>query len=119
MEYYKLAKRENEKIKTLFHGSNGSREFPIEEWTKAEEKEGVVDGSGGTPYKSGFHVIEGFDNTCTYLKNFRNIEDKVIVKCEIDGKVRQKEHSRNKNVYLVEWVKITEIYEAVDFFLPF
>lgn len=117
MEYFKIAKKENGKVKALFHGSFGSREFPVGEWVEAEKKEGVIDGTDGTPYTSGLHVIGGFESTRKYLKNFRKLDDKVIVKCEVDGEIRKKEHSRSDDVYLVDRMKITEVYnDYLDYF---
>lgn len=108
MKYmYKILDKDKEgNLKTLFHGVDGTKKVPLNVWLKAKVKD-VMDGTNGTVYRSGFHVLNNYENCEEYLKNFTNIENKVIVKCEV-GELWKKEHSRNDGVYLTDKVKIIE-----------
>lgn len=55
---YKIVKRDkdNEKLKTLFKGINGSRLLRCGEWLQAEIKQGR-DGGDSPYYTTGFHVL--------------------------------------------------------------
>jgi hypothetical protein len=70
---------------------------------KAEAKD-VKDGSGVTVYTSGWHVMSSPDACKDYLKLFKRLENKVIVRCMAKG-VRKKSHSK-KDVYLASEIKI-------------
>lgn len=108
---YKLVRKDGDKIKALFHGVDGSREFPMNEWVKADKK-WVKDGTNGTYYTSGFHVLFTYDECLAYLNNFETVKDKAIVKCEIGDNVWEKEHSRD-DVHLTDFMKITEVYHEL------
>ncbi len=90
-------------FKTLFHGINGTRTVPIGKWLDATIKP-VKDGSGGTVYNSGIHVLDTYDDAVSYLKNFSDITNKEIVVCEARG-IRLKRHSKHK-VLLCDKIKI-------------
>lgn len=102
--YKILDKDQYGNLKTLFHGVNGTKKVPLDTWMEATIKE-VRDGSGGTPYQSGFHVLDTYENCEEYLKNFSNADSKTIVKCEV-GELWRKEHSRCNGVYLTDKVMI-------------
>ena len=104
---YKIVEKEkNGDIKTLFHGLNGSKIMPMNEWITADMKE-VYDGSDGTRYISGFHVLFSLEKTKKYLSKFKTRLDKLaIVKCEVEN-LRPKEHSR-EDVWLAERIKFLE-----------
>ena len=55
--YYKIIDQIDGKYKTLFHGLNGSKTIPTNQWLKAEEKL-VSDGSGNKKYLSGWHLFK-------------------------------------------------------------
>ena len=95
---FKIMEKTNkpDHFKTLFHGINGTRTVPAGEWLEATIKP-VKDGSGGTVYNSGIHVLANYHDAVSYLKNFSNIENKVIVTCVAQG-IRLKRHSKHKVV---------------------
>lgn len=91
---------------TLFHGIDGSKTIPERRWLKASVKP-VRDGSGGTLYDSGIHVLPSLSDALKYMENFKNPWDKCIVKVQVRGEMREKEHSRSP-VVLADEVKILE-----------
>lgn len=101
-KYYKIVEKKGNNYLTLFHGINGTRVLPINEWITAEIKANVADGKGKT-YTSGLHVIEGYDNAVEYLKRFKRT-DRVIVECEVLD-IWHKEKSK-PYVYLAKKIKI-------------
>lgn len=109
---YRICEVKNNKLYTLFHSINGSREFQMNVWVEADVKP-VRDASKnkGTEYMSGFHCLADLDETRKFIKFFRKKRDLVLVECEIDG-VRRKEHSRS-NVLLADRMKLTKILEVL------
>lgn len=82
--YYRIFDDLNGTPATLFHGVNGSRKLPLDEWVDATVKP-VTDGSGVTVYQSGFHVITDLKETKKFLlKRFKHIEKRVIARVEVD-----------------------------------
>jgi len=90
-------------IRSLFHGTNGTRLLKKEKWMKADQKL-VKDGSGKTRYISGWQIVPTFEECIEYLRLFKNIELKAIIQCEAK-KVRPKSHSRHR-VFLANEIKI-------------
>jgi len=92
---YKIMKQSGEDgyFKTLFHGINGSKLVPVDTWLEADHK-WCSDGSGGTRYLSGIHVLLDYEEALDYLENFKDHTDKVIVMCEVED-YRKKEHARH------------------------
>jgi hypothetical protein len=110
--FYKIMDLENGALKTLFHGVDGCRAIPQFEWVKAIIRP-VSDGSSSTVYHSGFHVLETQAQCEKYLERFRNLENKVIVKCRI-GKLRwHKEHSPADGLWLAEYLFLFEVVKIV------
>lgn len=107
--WYKIFRQDDKgNIKTLFHGVNGSRIIPTGQWIKADVRT-VHDGSSGTPYQSGWHVMRSVHECLMYLKNFKDVATgKRIAKCSISGTVWPKEHSR-ADVFLAEWLFVVEV----------
>lgn len=104
--YYKIMDYEKGKLKTLFHGLNGSKTIPMYEWLKA--KVAVVhDGTNGTSYMSGWHVFETYNECQEYLKYFKNLKFKVIAKCKAQD-LWDKKHSKG-NVILARWLYVMGI----------
>jgi hypothetical protein len=103
--WYKIVDYDNNKIKTLFHGLNGSKIIPIKEWIKADKK--MVRDGAGSMYLSGWHVIPSVELCLEYLKRFTNIQNKAIVKCKCK-KVSKKEKSKSQ-VYLANYIYIEDI----------
>lgn len=103
--WYKIVEEKNGKLYTLFHGNQGARELPIGKWVRADSKE-VHDGSKGTRYMSGWHVIASKSEARRYLKRFDITLRKLrVIPCRARN-VRPKSHSRY------------EIYLAKDLFIP-
>ena len=100
--YYKIVETDGKDFFTLFHGINGTRKLPLNQWIKAEIKENVMDGKG-KKYISGIHVVDGLDEAIDYMKKFRRT-DRVIVSCYATG-LKRKTHSNHK-VYLADKIKI-------------
>jgi len=99
--WFKIVDIEKNKIKTLFHGLNGSRQLHFSNWYVAEKKM-VTDGTTerSTKYLSGFHVIPSHKESVEYLKKFKNVKNKHILPCYVRG-LRKKEHSPY-NVWLAD-----------------
>lgn len=106
MYWYKIVDRDKHgNFKTLFHGIDGTRIIPVGEWIRSV-RELVTDGSKGTPYESGWHVMMNLDECRKYLSRFtaKNVE-RIIVEVDVKGKIWPKEHSPS-NVHLCEYIKI-------------
>ena len=109
MKAYRLCRDKDGEPYTLFHGVNGSRKLSLGEWIEAEQKM-VHDGSAGTPYLSGFHVMPEIPDINRLLRLFKNLDDLVIVEVKVDGETRPKAHSRH-NIILAEKMLIpTEMW---------
>ena len=106
MMAYKIMKyssKYDDHYSTLFHGIEGSKHVPVGQWLEATKK-WCIDGSGGTRYLSGIHVLPSYNEAAKYLENFDDPTDKVIVLCEVKS-YRKKAHSRSA-VYLADKCKI-------------
>lgn len=102
---YKIVEKVDGKVKTLFHGLNGSRTLPIGEWLTADMKE-VKDGTSKNSYTSGWHVLPTVEDCKNYLTKFKNrLDCLIIVECEVDGRIWEKEHSPSP-VFLAEHMRI-------------
>jgi len=107
---------DNKNVRSLFHGTNGTRLLKIERWMTANQKL-VTDGSGATRYLSGWQIVPTFQDCIEYLRLFKNIESKAIVRCKAK-KVRPKPHSRHP-VFLASEIKIEKepivcVYKSDD-----
>lgn len=111
---YRICERKGDKIQTLFHGINGSRTIPLNEWVNANVKI-VTDGAKekSTKYLSGFHVFEHKEDCRKFISRFRKERDLVMVECEVKGKMWKKEHSPAP-VILVEHMKIIKVVEKLE-----
>jgi hypothetical protein len=106
---YKIVELGPRGPRALFHGTNGSRDFPMNAWYAAEQREGVRDGTGKHTYRAGWHVLPTLEDCIDYLSRFTTRLDKlVIVECDVMGDVRPKPHSPSP-VLLAEWIKVTRI----------
>lgn len=90
--------------KTLFHGNNGSRSLPVNQWIIANRKL-VTDGSSQNPYLSGFHAYPSLDAVKRWLRGAKNLDDRVVVKVHVKG-LRDKTHAVRKTI-LANKLKIT------------
>lgn len=109
--WYKIVERQNGNIKTLFHGLNGSRIIPENKWLKAEKKL-VRDGTSKTYYISGWHILPTYEECVEYLKFFKNLDTKDIIKCKAKD-IRPKSHSRG-NVFLADHILVKTITKEGD-----
>jgi hypothetical protein len=83
---------------------------PQWELVKAQVREHATDGGPGSAmYRSGWHVLETLEQAKAYLKKFKNMTHKVIVKCEISGDIWKKDHSPAEGLWLGEWIFVTGI----------
>ena len=99
----KLDDNNSSYFSTLFNGIDGSKHVPTDVWVEATKK-WCIDGSGGTRYLSGIHVLPTYADAAIYLENFDDPTDKVIVLCEVKN-YRKKMHARSP-VYLADKIKI-------------
>ena len=108
MYWYKIVDKDKDNnYRMLFHGINDSRLIPIGKWVKSEQKM-VRDGSVGTQYKSGWHIMMNLDEAQEYLSRFTDkTKKRVLVFVDVFGKIWPKEHSPS-NVHLSEYIKIIE-----------
>lgn len=113
MKAYRICERKGEKIQTLFHGVNGSRTIPMNQWLTASIKP-VCDGTRktSTEYMSGFHVFAHQEDCKKFIGRFRKERDLVMVECEVKGKMWKKEHSPAP-VILAEQMKVLSILEKL------
>lgn len=103
--WYKIVEEKNGKFYSLFHGNNGTRELKVGEWMGAVRKK-VNDGTNGTPYRSGWHIIATKGEARRYLKKFTADRTLRIVPCRARN-VTPKHHSRY-DVHLARHIFIQE-----------
>jgi hypothetical protein len=100
---YRILQIRNGHPTTLFHGVDGSRTLPVGQWIQAEVEE-VFDGSGGTTYQSGFHLMPTREGAVEYLRQFDRARPLVV--CEVEARnTWEKSHSLSE-VLLAEEMKI-------------
>jgi hypothetical protein len=99
---FRLIAIENGKIKTLFHGVNGSRIIPQDTWMIAQKK---IVSDGGTKYVSGFHVLKTRAECEKYLNKFTR--KNIYVVSILAQNLRPKLHSSSP-VFLAERIKLTK-----------
>lgn len=110
MDYYKIMDRKRGNLCTLFHGTKEyGRAIPQFRFVKADVKPGVKDGTSKSTYTSGWHVIDNLQDTLDYLKSFKHIKEKVIVRCRISGKTWPKAHSPARGLVLAEYIYLCEV----------
>jgi hypothetical protein len=105
MYWYKIVDKDRHgNYKALFHGIAGTKTIPIDAWVRSEQKL-VRDGSVGTQYTSGWHIMMNLDEAQEYLSRFTANIERVLVKVDVSGRIWAKDHSPS-NVHLCEWIKI-------------
>lgn len=109
MVYYKIVEKgEDGKLRSLFHGTDGTRIMEEGIWLKAQIREAAKDGTSKTTYKSGWHVLPTLKECKEYLSRFKcRLDRLVIVEVEIGSDVWEKTHSPS-NVFLSSEMKILE-----------
>jgi hypothetical protein len=111
MKAFKIMKRSDRdnSWRTLFHGVDGDRNIPCDKWVDSCCS-WVRDGSGGTYYTSGWHVLPSYQDALKYMQNFKTHDDKVIVECEVKN-YRKKTHARSP-VFLADSIKLGRVVTA-------
>ena len=109
---YRICERKGKELFTLFHGINGSRRMPINEWLSAKIRP-VRDGSRqhAKLYQSGFHVFLDSEECERFINRFSKPRDLVMVKCEI-GRTWEKEHSPT-NVLLTDRIRLIKVIKKL------
>jgi len=80
--WYKIVEVDkNGKVKSLFHGTNGSRFLQMNTWLKADLKLSK-DGTSKTTYLSGWHILPTYEECKHYLTKFKILHNKRIAKCK-------------------------------------
>ena len=111
MKTYRMVEKDRHgNLKTLFHGINGSRILPINQWIHANIKL-VSEGVNGKKYMSGFHSLKTLEECQKYARKFKKKENRYFVQIEIKG-IRKKEHSPS-DVYLSEYMRIVSPFELI------
>jgi len=104
---YRIVEIKNNKVMSLFHGTNGSRQIPLNMWHKANIKD-VSDGSKGKNYKSGWHFLLTLDETINFFtRMFRVKDNRYIVQCHVRKNIRQKTNSTKGKCLLADEIMIT------------
>ena len=98
-------------FRSLFHSVGKTRLMPKGVWLKAKRKL-VCEGSNGTKYLSGFHVLPTLEECKEYGKKFKLKEHRRIISVYCKN-LRQKKHSKS-NVKLAGWMLIPETCEIYD-----
>ncbi len=106
---YRIIEFKNNKVYSLFHGTNKSREIKLDIWNKANIKL-VQDGNGQEKkkYVSGWHFLLTADE-CEkfFMKMFRIKTNRRIVRCEVRGNIRPKHpDGRGKPCFLADEILI-------------
>lgn len=105
---YRIVEISDGKVKSLFHGTSGSRTLPVGEWIKADKKM-VHDGSHGIPYRSGFHFLWGLAEAQDFFeKRFRDKENRYVVACWVRGNIRIKNKKANPPCWLADEILFFE-----------
>lgn len=112
IEAYRIVEEKGGEFYTLFHGfpkegeKRNTRKLPKGVWLKAQVKT-VSDGSSGTKYKSGFHILTSKEETEVFFRKlFRIHKNRRIIKVLARG-LRPKSHSRHK-VFLADELFVLE-----------
>ena len=103
-DWYKIVDVVDDKVRTLFHGNQGSKTLPTGEWLEAELK---MVSDGGTKYLSGWHIIPTLEECIEYLERFTNVAPKAVIRCRA-RKVWKKAHSPS-NIWLSKWLYVEEV----------
>jgi hypothetical protein len=103
---YRIVEMKNGKPLSLFHGTNKSREIPLDCWHKADSKI-VRDGSNGTLYQSGWHFLPSKEEANSFLERmFRVRENRRVIKCYVKDNIRMKAHSKKGGCLLADKIMV-------------
>ena len=77
--YYRIVEMKDGAPHSLFHGTQGRRELPLNEWINADLK---MVSDGGREYLSGFHLFKTHESAKTYLDTrFKHKHNKCVIVC--------------------------------------
>lgn len=99
---YRIVEIKNTLPHTLFHGLNGNRRIPTDQWVRASTAKMVRDGTGPW-YKPGFNVLLNREECEKYLERFTRPRELKVVPIWVNDDLRRKEHSRSE-VWLADWM---------------
>ena len=103
---YRIVEIKNGKIMSLFHGTNRSRQIPLDVWHKADIKS-VRDGSCSRFYRSGWHFLRSKEEAVSFLERmFRIKKNRHVIKCYVRGDIRPKSHSKKGSCWLADEILI-------------
>lgn len=107
---YRMVEFKNGTIYSPFHSTNGSKKILLDTWHDAEKKI-VRDGNRSEfYYLSGWHFFKNRqDCEVFFITMIRKQTNRIIVKCEVDGEIRQKRTDGKgmvRNVYLADKILI-------------
>jgi len=102
---FRIFEEVNGQPATLFHGVKGSRKLPLNIWIKSETKM-VKEGTNGTLYKSGFHVLSSKEDVVKFAKVFKNRKNRFIVKVDALN-LRRKKNSKSP-IFLAKKMRIDQ-----------
>jgi hypothetical protein len=106
---YKIVETYDNGLRSLFHGTDGTRHFSVGVWLDAQIRLNAKDGTSKTTYRSGYHVLLTLKECEDYLSKFKKrLNNLVIVKVEIGDEIWAKTHSPS-NVILASKMKIIEV----------
>ena len=77
---YKIVELDDNKIKTLFHGVNGSRTVSCNKWIEADCKQGR-DGSGERWYLTGWHTLPTKEDAEKYMTMASQDQIPIVLPC--------------------------------------
>jgi len=106
-QWYKIVEIDkSNRVKSLFHGTDGSRVLEMNKWLTAN----IIltkDGTSKTRYLSGWHILPSYEECSEYLTKFKILHNKRIARCRATV-IWPKSHSRS-NVFLSKNIFIEEI----------
>jgi len=102
--FFRVFEDRGEKPTTLFHGNNGSRTLPTDERLVSDTSI-THDGSGGSCYVSGWHLVPSVKQCYDYLGQFSADRKLVICPVRVWGLVWEKAHSPHE-IYLAKNMKV-------------
>lgn len=107
VEGYKIVEIKDGTIRTLFHGTQGSRKLETGKWLEADVRTGY-DGSRdrATAYRTGWHLMPSIGALKKLSQRFKNRTNRYVVRCQAKD-VWEKEHSPY-DILLARWLYIPE-----------
>ena len=104
---YRIVEIKNDKVFSLFHTTNGSREIPLDMWYRGENVLFVKDGTDGKYYRAGWHFLKSKKDADSFFERmFRIKTNRHVIKCYVRGNIRPKEHSTKGKCWLADEIMI-------------